>query len=242
MPLAIAGHVVQPYHYQAIAEYDEARGKPTGHLSAHGTYTARQINEAITWWNERAASLEFPAEVDVLRAEIEHLRAWIYDECPACGGILAYDASRAAVVTDPAGVEELEAPLRQRAEEAAERIRALVAEDERLALYAGGRPWRVACDCGAAHEDDCFVRRIEGPDIVIYDEGGHDEDQARHIVRQDPAHVLARSATLLDVLADLERIAERSDHPDPRSWARTAICGLAQAWELDDATAEPTTS
>jgi hypothetical protein len=55
-----------------------------------------------------------------------------------------------------------------------------------------------------------------------------------HIVRHDPAHALAQSATMLDVLADLEKIAERSPHPDPRAWARLAICELARAWELDE--------
>ncbi len=32
--------------------------------------------------------------VPELIEEIERLRAWISDECPACGGLIAYDASK----------------------------------------------------------------------------------------------------------------------------------------------------
>lgn len=35
-------------------------------------------------------------QVEELEAEIKRLRAWIGEECPACGGIVAYDASRRA--------------------------------------------------------------------------------------------------------------------------------------------------
>ena len=140
----------------------------------------------------------------------------------------------------PESIEDLEAPLRRHAERAAKKIRACVAEDQRIARDASSTrsgtipAWRIDCPCGEVHADDCYARRIEGDNIVIYDEGGHDEDQARHIVRHDPQHVLARSATLLDVLDELERIAERSPHPDPRMWVRLAICELARAWDLDE--------
>lgn len=53
---------------------------------------------------------------------------------------------------------------------------------------------------GTAHDPDsgCWEvandwrdsARIEGDDIVIYDEGGHTIQQARHIARHDPARVL----------------------------------------------------
>lgn len=212
MPLALAGHVAQPHHYQAVAEYDKVRGEITKYLSAHGTYTARQVNEAIEWWNARV------------------------------------DA-----------VEELEAPLRRHAEEAAERIRAHIAEDQRIANATTPAPlagqWRAAQDKHAADDaplslvqgmDECdrdehdgdadYISYSYGNPVIVHAADWQDEAEAnlQHIVRHDPAHVLARSATLLDVLADLEQIAERSDHPDPRMWARTAICELARAWELNE--------
>lgn len=213
IPFATVGGRAQPWHLQALAEYDEARGETTVPGGAvPGMYTARQVNDAIEWWNARV------------------------------------DA-----------VEELEAPLRRRAEEAAERIRAHIAEDQRIAnattptSLAG--QWRAAQDKHAA--DDAPLSLVQGMDeydrdehdgdaryisysygnpVIVHAADWQDEAEAnlQHIVRNDPAHVLARSATLLDVLADLERIADRSDHPDPRMWARTAICSLARAWDLDE--------
>lgn len=58
MPVAIVGGFVQPWHYLAIAEYDEARGAVTQPDSAvPGMYAAAQMNRAIDWWNERADAL-----------------------------------------------------------------------------------------------------------------------------------------------------------------------------------------
>jgi len=57
MPLAVAGGRPQPWHHQAIAEYGAATGtelKPNPTIP--GSYTATQVNWAITWWNERAES------------------------------------------------------------------------------------------------------------------------------------------------------------------------------------------
>jgi len=55
MPLAVAGGRPQPWYHQAIAEYDEVRGETTqANTSIYGGYTARQVNQAIAWWNERA--------------------------------------------------------------------------------------------------------------------------------------------------------------------------------------------
>jgi len=55
MPLAVVGSRPQPWHHQAIAEYDEVRGETTqANTSIYGGYTARQVNQAIAWWNERA--------------------------------------------------------------------------------------------------------------------------------------------------------------------------------------------
>jgi len=54
MPLAVAGGLVQPWHYQALVEYDAAHGTTTEPDSnIPGMFAAAQVNRAITWWNER---------------------------------------------------------------------------------------------------------------------------------------------------------------------------------------------
>jgi transcriptional regulator with XRE-family HTH domain len=54
MPRALVGTQIQPWHLQAVAAYDTARGEATP-VRGHGRYryTAPQINEAIDWWNLR---------------------------------------------------------------------------------------------------------------------------------------------------------------------------------------------
>jgi hypothetical protein len=37
-------------------------------------------------------------EIEELRAQIQRLRAWIGNECPACGGLVAYGATAAGRV------------------------------------------------------------------------------------------------------------------------------------------------
>lgn len=80
-------------------------------------------------------------------------------------------------------------------------IRAQMAIDGELARLAGtGRSgaiasWHVDCRCpdksAGTHDEKCWTCRVEGDNIIIYDEGGHDEYQARHIARHDPVTVLA---------------------------------------------------
>jgi hypothetical protein len=90
-------------------------------------------------------------------------------------------------------------PRRPRMTTLIEFLEARLAEDEQIATAAGSTgsgdpaPWRVDCRCPdrIRHAGDCYERRIEGGNITIYDEGGHDEDQARHIARHDPIRVLA---------------------------------------------------
>jgi len=54
MPLAVAGGLVQPWHYQVLAEYDAAHGTTTEpNSNIPGMFAAAQVNRAITWWNER---------------------------------------------------------------------------------------------------------------------------------------------------------------------------------------------
>jgi len=57
-------------------------------------------------------------------------------------------------------------------------IRARLDEDQASAVAAGS---------GQRESDEC---RIEGVGFTIYDEGGHDADQARRIARFDPDRVI----------------------------------------------------
>lgn len=134
-------------------------------------------------------------------------------------------------MTNPS--EDHEAPLRRHAEMAAERIRTRVAEDQRIANAVDDNS---APFTGQWKNDGNHALQTYNGWVLAYRADGREwrPGVLDHIVRHDPAHVLARSATLLDVLADLEKIAERSTHPDPREWARLAICELARAWELDE--------
>jgi hypothetical protein len=70
-----------------------------------------------------------------------------------------------------------------------------IADDEHLARASGGKVWTRD-----PHETG---QRIEGDDIHIYPEGGHDEDQAEHIARWDPKRVLAECAAKRRIIEQL---------------------------------------
>lgn len=69
-------------------------------------------------------------------------------------------------------------------------LMARITEDEALAIAASSD---VEDDDGvwSVSEWEFMAERVEGRGITIYDEGGHDVDQARHIARHDPARVRA---------------------------------------------------
>lgn len=54
-------------------------------------------------------------------------------------------------------------------------------------------------------------RRIEGIGIEIYDEGGHDEHQAAHIARHDPARVLRECAAKRAIVELRETLVNDGD-------------------------------
>lgn len=95
-------------------------------------------------------------------------------------------------------------------------IEAQLAIDEQLARDAGATrsgtiaSWHVDCRCpekdAGIHADSCYECRVEGDNIVIYDEGGHDEDQARHIARHDPVRVLRDVEAKRAILAEHEHV------------------------------------
>ncbi len=119
----------------------------------------------------------------------------------------------------------------------ADRLAAALDRAERQAEAAGDKPWMIdhhecgfvfcgppgtPCDeaarCAAGI---CHCAVINGDDIRIYDEGGHDASQAAHIVAWQPAQVMrliARDRALLAAHASAERnVAEHVSRcgPDP---------------------------
>lgn len=136
---------------------------------------------------------------------------------------------------------EIEAPQIAQGEQAAALIRERLAADGEIARWAAntrsGNPgghWKTGCACEGDCREYSNCERVEGDNITIYAEGGHDADQARHIAWHDPARVLDQCASIGDALTELERIAERSPDPDSRMWARGAIGSLRRIWEPDE--------
>lgn len=135
--------------------------------------------------------------------------------------------------------EQIEAPQRVAAQQAAARTREQLAEDESAARACENQgPWH------ATRHDTLPLIQVN---VVTSDETDPDQigeyvawDVARsngvHIARHHPARVLDQCGALSDVLTDLERIAERSPDPDSRMWARGAIHTLARIWEPDEET------
>lgn len=86
-------------------------------------------------------------------------------------------------------------------------------QQTRSAMHLGDGKWRVDHGYGKPCPDECGCCRVEGAEITIYDEGGHDEHQAAHIAAWDPKRVLAliaRDRALLAAHASADRNV--SDH------------------------------
>jgi hypothetical protein len=94
----------------------------------------------------------------------------------------------------------------------AEFLEARIAEDEAGARSAldgifDDGVWTTAEDWGGGN---C---RVHGKGIIIYDEGGHDEEQAAHIARWDPARVLAECAAKRAVISNVGPYSCDQAHP-----------------------------
>jgi hypothetical protein len=110
-------------------------------------------------------------------------------------------------------------------------------EEKELAIAAGSTrggkiaTWRVDhldCSHGPDSAGDCYARRIEGDNITIYDEGGHDEDQARFIARWDPAAVLADIEIKLEILSWHVTCDKVNSAREPGKVIDVCWCGLDQ--------------
>jgi hypothetical protein len=87
-------------------------------------------------------------------------------------------------------------------------------EDQKVAEYAmrstPGYPDDGVWAMDPEYPSD-FGCRIEGQGITIYDEGGHDEYQAAHIARHDPASTLVDLQSKREILADYVNVVALGD-------------------------------
>jgi hypothetical protein len=76
-------------------------------------------------------------------------------------------------------------------------VRARLDDDENTARAALDGPGDDGAWYTGSHEmNEC---RIEGHDMIIYDESGHTAEQAKHIARHDPARVLRQTEALRNI-------------------------------------------
>jgi hypothetical protein len=87
-----------------------------------------------------------------------------------------------------------------------------IEQREKLATGAGSRSWHVEHNGRVNDEGDivdcepgCDCCRVDGDDITIYDEGGHDGHQAAHIVANDPHSVLRLCRAHRKIVEDYRR-------------------------------------
>lgn len=121
-------------------------------------------------------------------------------------------------------------------------LRARLDEEEHLARKAGETDtgtvatWTTPCnavDNNYTHNGPCRCCRVEGPNITLYDEGGHDRTQAHHIATWDPARVLTELHTKRGFVASYTE-ARRSytwwkAHHDPEHPATEKGLAVASA-------------
>ena len=103
-------------------------------------------------------------------------------------------------------------------EEIAAWLRAQAEADLTLARSAGGGEWHTLCRCEGECDGTSPCEEVEGDDIRIYAEGGHDCWQADHIAAHDPRDEIARAESVLAVLDEHARL-------DDSIWCRTCDPG-----------------
>jgi hypothetical protein len=92
-------------------------------------------------------------------------------------------------------------------------LRARLVEDEQAAQATeerAGYQWTAGTGMQSA--------RIKGPGMTIYDEGGHGEKEAAHIVRWDPARVLAEVEAKRRILDEFKPRVDQMDATIEGEW------------------------
>jgi Family of unknown function (DUF6221) len=103
-------------------------------------------------------------------------------------------------------------------------INARNSEDRAGALAASPGPWTVD---GCQIESVVFSQGGIRAQMAIYDEGGHSEDDARHIARWHPTAVLAH-CDAIDLLIGPHRIGDGWAPGEP-----TVVCARCQTGDDD---------
>ena len=94
------------------------------------------------------------------------------------------------------------------------------------AISNGDGAWHTGCTCDHGCRDYPACEQVEGDDITIYNEGGHDSGQARHIAANDPQDTIARCEAELGILDVYDLwAAEPGGHPTMNA----AACAVSDA-------------
>jgi hypothetical protein len=120
-------------------------------------------------------------------------------------------------------------------------LRQQIEGDKERAEAAGGGAWHTGCRCDGDCRDYPDCDRVEGDDITIYNEGGHNSSQAVHIALHDPQDVIADAEATLTILDELTLLclvgAAYPDEAGPESAAKM-LRSLASAYRYRDGYAE----
>jgi Family of unknown function (DUF6221) len=124
------------------------------------------------------------------------------------------------------------------------RLRAAIEAKATKARDAGGGEWRIkhylmtgddpvytAEECDA---DPCEHCVIDSPDIMIYAEGGHDRDQAVHIIDNDPQSVLAMCAAHREVVEGCAEALRQNNAPEVYLLADLVLARLARGYDIQE--------
>lgn len=110
---------------------------------------------------------------------------------------------------------------------------AFIDQAEQAARDAGGGTWETGCTCEGECRGKPECERIEGDDITIYPEGGHDAAQAEHIARNDPAAVLRRCAADRRIVEAYRLTAEAPElHADAWIVMKDVLADLAEGYRI----------
>lgn len=109
--------------------------------------------------------------------------------------------------------------LEQIAEDEAVARASIAAETQERTYYDGRTETlidRGEWTAGEGAYDEC---RVEGTFMIIYDEGGHSPEQARHIARHDPARVLADVEAKKAIVEEARDYSPELSEGDNGEWA-----------------------
>jgi hypothetical protein len=131
----------------------------------------------------------------------------------------------------PEAWDEIETPLRERADRVAAWIRERIAEDRYIANDVEDKDeWHCVRnnELPLVWADVVTTNALGALDETVTEDIGR--SNAVHIAHHCPVRVRRQCDALDDALTDLEKLADRAEHPDTRAAARAVIVSLAGIW------------